>query len=42
MDRLVVDTHSFFDRLTDEPVPDSVIESLCSTYERKYVLLITE
>lgn len=41
-DRLIVDTHSFFDRLTDEPVSDSVIESLCSNYERKYVLLISE
>ena len=36
-DRLVVDTHSFFDRLTDEPVSDSVIESLCSPYERIHV-----
>lgn len=41
-DRLIVDTHSFFDRLTDEPVSDSVIKSLCSNYERKYVLLINE
>ena len=41
-DRLVVDTHSFFDRLTNEQVADSLITSLCSNYERKHVLMISD
>jgi hypothetical protein len=41
-DRLIVDSNSFFDLLTSEPIEESIVKELCEIYEKYHILMIRD